>query len=437
MLDGIVAFQEQRYADALDHFASAHADNATAAYYRGLCKLRLGQYQEAANELEPLRGQKGVPAALDFDLSIAMIEAGRTSEGMQLLEGYVAANPENSAAKTQLDEALQRQATARSRPPVSPQSAAPAGCVAFDDVMSDPEASPLRLTFLTGYLYDSNIVLAPEFSGLGSNINRNDSSWVFALFGDYALVQEEDLVIGLIGSVFQSVQFNLDEFNATNLVGGFYANKAVDSFIFGVNYQYNYTALQGDKFLGDNRLVLNGSYLEDDFGHTTVYYEYDHNDFNTPALLPAQRRTADVNAVGVTQAVYLFEGTGRFFAGYRFGVADAEGSDFDFDSHMVTARIELPIESSWSVLANTLFDAEIRYFFDRYDNPNSLDFFDRVRADDRLEVRSGLQKYVDENISIRLDYTYVNSESNVANLFDVEFYSYDRHTVLTQFIYDF
>ena len=40
-------------------------------------------------------------------------------------------------------------------------------------------------------------------------------------------------------------------------------------------------------------------------------------------------------------------------------------------------------------------------------------------------------------VSVRLDYTYVNNQSNVANLFDVHFYEYNRHIVSTQLIYDF
>ena len=88
-------------------------------------------------------------------------------------------------------------------------------------------------------------------------------------------------------------------------------------------------------------------------------------------------------------------------------------------------------------LNDCVFDAEYRYFRDSYDNANSLDLFGRSRRDNRHEFRSGLQKYFSKQVSVRLDYTYVNNQSNVANLFDVHFYEYNRHIVSTQLIYDF
>ena len=68
---------------------------------------------------------------------------------------------------------------------------------------------------------------------------------------------------------------------------------------------------------------------------------------------------------------------------------------------------------------------------------NSLDFRGRARNDTRTEVRAGIQHYLTELLSLRLDYTYVNSDSNVANLFGVRFYDYGRHVISTQLIYDF
>lgn len=138
----------------------------------------------------------------------------------------------------------------------------------------------------------------------------------------------------------------------------------------------------------------------------------------------------------MTQAICLFEGAVRLFGGYRFGKNNAGGADFDFKSHMVTARIETPLNGDgW--MANWIADAECRVFFDRYANANSLDFMERKRSADRVEVRSGLQKFLTEHSSRRFDYTSVKSNSNVANLFGVGFSDYDRHAITSQLIYDF
>jgi hypothetical protein len=52
-------------------------------------------------------------------------------------------------------------------------------------------------------------------------------------------------------------------------------------------------------------------------------------------------------------------------------------------------------------------------------------------------VRTGLQKFFTEHLSLRLDYVYINNQSNVENLFNAQFYSYNRSVVGTQLIYDF
>src|SRR5690606_16519776 len=119
------------------------------------------------------------------------------------------------------------------------------------------------------------------------------------------------------------------------------------------------------------------------------------------------------------------------YAGYRYQDADTDGSDFDRHSHMVTGRIERPL--GYGVIA----DAEVRHFWDDYASPNSLDFFDRPREDTRVEVRTGIQKAFPRNFTLRLDYTYLGSNSNTQNLFGVNFYEFDRHIVSTQAIYDF
>ncbi|MCH7724936.1 MAG: hypothetical protein IH991_00435, partial [Planctomycetes bacterium] len=49
----------------------------------------------------------------------------------------------------------------------------------------------------------------------------------------------------------------------------------------------------------------------------------------------------------------------------------------------------------------------------------------------------GLQFIINPKVSIRTDYTYINSDSNVANLFGVRFFDFDRHLLQTLLIYDF
>lgn len=376
--DAVMSYHDGRYEEAWQQLQLLDRADPTVAYYRGLTLQALGRAEAAAGEFQ--------------------------SSGIQ------APTADNWHA-------------AMAAPVAQPQCS---------------ESRPWNLTLLTGLEYDSNIRLAPNFSGLGSGIKRNDGRAVAALFGDYLLWNGEGGNLGLLGSAYQSGQFDLNQFNITNFMGGFYANKTIgEHWLLGTNYQLNETLLEGNQFSLNHRLVGNATYLAG-WGHSTAYYEFDDIDLRAPALIAAQKRSGVTNSVGVTQAIYLLEGAGRLYFGYRYGRTSADGSDFDFNSNMVTARVEVPLEGlELPFLNDCVVDAEYRYFRDQYDNANSLDFFGRVRRDNRSEVRTGLQKFFNKNVSMRLDYTYVHNQSNVANLFDVHFYEYNRHIVSTQLIYDF
>ena len=376
--DAVMSYHDGRYEEAWRQLQSLDRADPTVAYYRGLTLQALGRTEAAAGEFQ----SSGIQAP--------------TADNWQAAMAAPVAQPQCS------------------------------------------ESRPWNLTLLTGLEYDSNIRLAPNFAGLGSGIKRNDGRAVAALFGDYLLWNGEGGNLGLLGSAYQSGQFDLNQFNITNFMGGFYANKTIgEHWLLGTNYQLNETLLEGNQFSLNHRLVGNATYLAG-WGHSTAYYEFDNIDLQAPALIAAQKRSGATNSVGVTQAIYLLEGAGRLYFGYRYGRTNSEGADFDFNSNMVTARVEVPLEGlDLPFLSDCVFDAEYRFFRDQYDNANSLDFFGRARRDNRSEVRTGLQKFFNKNVSMRLDYTYVHNQSNVANLFDVHFYEYNRHIVSTQFIYDF
>ena len=382
--EAILAYQESRYREAWEILQQLDRANPVVAHYRGLTLRELGQDEQADAELS--YAQQHLPAV------------------RETWHGAMSTLPQ-----------------------VDPS-----------ELGDERAARPWNLSLLIGTEYDSNVRLAPEFNGLGSGFRRSDARAVVGLFGDYQLARGDDWNVGANGSLYQTAQFSLDEFNVSNFTGGLYANKGLgECWLVGTNYQFQNTLLDGDQFATNHRLVLNATYLEG-WGHTTGYYEYDNLDIKAPALIPAQIRSGDTNAVGFTQAVYLEEGAGRLYLGYRYARTEADGADFDFHSNMFTARYETPLEKlgvSW--LCDVVWDVEYRYFVEDYANPNSLDFSGRARDDRRSEFRTGAQKFFTKQLSLRTDYTFVDNSSNTSNLFGVHFYEYDRHIFSTQLIYDF
>jgi hypothetical protein len=275
--------------------------------------------------------------------------------------------------------------------------------------------------------------LAPAqiFSGLGSINHKGDSRYQLATFGEYRFIQRQDLVAGILTATYDSFQFRLPQYNIQDYMGGAYANKALGNYILGGRYEFHESLLGGKQFTTDQRLTPNLTYRQGAFGHFTSFYEFENLNVTGYALVPAQRRSGNINAVGFTEAIYLANGNGRLYFNYRYENAQTRGSDFDRSTNQVGVRLEYPLPGKM------VFNTEFRQFFDNYLHPNSLDFLGHKRYDYRIEVRTGLQKFFTEHLSLRLDYVYINNQSNVENLFNAQFYSYNRSVVGTQLIYDF
>jgi tetratricopeptide (TPR) repeat protein len=450
--EAIIAFDDQDYAAAMQILDTMPASPA-GEYYRGLCLLRTGRAVEAAGVLAAVRNNGQASDELRLDASIALLKSGQPKLAAAELDEILSSDPEDGHARYFLGLALYEQGdseAAREHIELAAQfdeTLAPYGDAfrAYDQRLgaaslgsyqplrfSESEPRRWNLSFLTGFEYDSNVPLTPVFSGLGGNIEREDSRMVVGLFGDYRFLQESDEVVGVTASAYTNFHFDLDQYDVQTYSTSAYWNRAFDDWIAGLTYSFGETLLDQSHFATSHRLTASATKRWDDCGHTTGYYEYEFLDLAGLLLIPEQNRSGHTNSVGLTQAWYFGpQNLGRIYAGYRFDNTDAYGSDFDMNSHMLNVRVEYPI------FEDLVFDAEARQFWDDYSNGNSLDFFERPREDQRLELRTGLQKYITQNTSLRVDYTYVDSDSNVANLFGVNFYSYQKHVLSALLIYDF
>jgi tetratricopeptide (TPR) repeat protein len=450
--EALLAFENRNYSKALELLDTIPKGSSAVEYQRGLCLVRLKNYTAAVAVFDALQDDPNLPAELKLDASIAQLKAGQVTRASAGLAALVDQNPndgqtrffhavalyeqgESDVAAQQMNWAVAQDTALEPYREIYrdyDQRLGPAAMSQQSYLTSPAQDRRWNLSFIYGVEYDTNVPQTPRFSGLGSNFDREDSRVVLGLFGDYRFIQEEDQVLGVFASANTNINFDISELNVQTYSGGAYWNKAAGDWLMGVNYQFGETLLDAQQFASSHRITPSITYRGYESGHTTAYYEFEDLELDVLALIPAQIRSGTTSSVGATHAVYLGpENLGRLFLGYRFGNTSADGSDFDMTSNMLSARIEYPLQE------DLVFDVGARFFFDDYGNANSLDFFDRSREDQRVEVRTGLQKYLNENVSVRVDYTFVESDSNVANLFGVEFYSYRRHVLSALLIYDF
>ena len=447
----VEAFGDGDYRLALELVEGLPRPTAASKYLRGLCLLRLGRPEEADKVLELLGNGETPEAEMVVDAAIARLHAGYPEEAVDSLSSHVTDHPDDSHAHFFLglslmelglvDEAQQQWDLAAADANMVPyrdffnQRTTPLPPRLFDESLEAQRAArPWNLGVFAGYEFDSNLPLAPFFQGLGSDIEREDSRIALGLYGGFRLRDDDDYNVGVFGSAYTTHQFRIHEFDVQTYSGGAYINRNqdLDGWFLGANYEFSNTLLDEEQFAADHRLTLSGTrtMLDDDV--LTTYYRYNVLDIDGPALIAAQHRSANVHAVGATYAMTMDDDArGRLVVGYRFDEADAKGRDFEMSGHLANALLE------YRLTADLIGSSEVRYFWDNYDHPNSLDFFERPREDERVELRVGLQKLLSAQLKLRLDYSFIESDSNVANLFGVGFYSYQRHILSTQLIYDF
>lgn len=471
----IQAYNDGRHQDASRLLADPTlANDSIALYYRGLLAMQASDPALAANRIAQAVQAEEAPDDALLLLGVNQLLSDAAPESLENLRHYEQRRPDDDFAAffsgmaftangltSEGDTRLQRAVdnpfvgpVAESRlnqlqqnrglsTPYGSQPTTMTGqgmgeaycdaCLDTCDGLGDAAArDPWSLTMLLGYQYDSNVTNAPVIRGLGSGQDIADSAATLTLFSDYLLLDGPTYNLGLISSFFGSFHADANDFDVQDYMGGFYSNRLLsENTMAGIRYEFHETTLDYSHFASQHRVTPNLTWLMGDFGHLTSYYEFEHIDFDATPLINALDQDNVTHGIGLTQAIYTQGLDGRFYVGYRYETSDADGSDFDRDTHMVTARYENPLNRC------TIFDIEARYFWDDFDFGNSLDYLGRPRADERFEFRTGLQWARTERSSLRFDYTYVDSDSNVSNLFGVHFYQYDRHTVSVQYVYDF
>jgi tetratricopeptide (TPR) repeat protein len=494
---GVMNFERGRYEEALREFGRARTAGSGALYYRGLSLMALERAKEALADLQNVRSTPGAPEEVQLDVAVARLATGDAAGAESVLKEYTANHPGDVYGQYFLgvarfrqkryDEAIENFKLASAETTLAPYLdfyqglasyaqddtnyrelfnrfensgeavGAPAGLIrqlngmpmrgdavpgqaagfnqpAVNGVTGPPADRRWNLAVINGYEYDTNVAIAPSIIplGLGTNGNIPDSRWVISTFGEYRLVQREKWVMGLIGSTYDSFQFHVTQYNIQDYMGGVYSNIAAGkSWILGARYEFHETLLDGRQFIEEHRFTPNLTFKEGEFGHFTTFYEFNPVSVTGLALIPAQNRSGPVNTVGATQAFYLFNGAGRLYANYLYQTAKTLGTDFDRATNSVDARLEFPLP--FRIVGNI----EARYFWDDYRFPNSLDFLGRPRRDGRIEARIGFQKFLNQHLSVRAEYLYTNNQSNVRNLFDQSFYSYNRSVVSVLLVYDF
>ena len=367
---GLVEFHAGRFPKALEFFDKAVAQDPSdvyARYYRGVTRSRLGNVSGAIEDLRAVLAAQPDLDAAALDLGVALVQTGKFQEAVPLLQ-QAQSNREFDAqgslflgvAQLRLNEteaARQNFARAAARDPALKTAATYYEGVAvyregyydtardrFSEVASANPASEMgresvaflakiqqrdRPTFSAAgnvaYQYDSNVALTPNDSiikttlcgpnGVGCGA---DSRFTIDLNGTYSLWRGEDAELSLGYEFFQSLHFDLTQFNLTDNGPSLQLVGTTGLFDYGMVGRYDYYLLDGANFLQEASAYPWIGVPEADIGRTEVFFRLRRRDFLDTSYVI---RDGFNYATGFRQYFYLRSPDNFFFVGYRF---DAE-----------------------------------------------------------------------------------------------------------------
>jgi tetratricopeptide (TPR) repeat protein len=465
---GLVEFHRGRYTEALALFnqaVQADPSDVYARYYEGITQGRLGNYQSAVTDLRSVMENKPDLTQGALELGIALVETGNVHEAVGWLTkaqqvptleadasfylGIAQLRGDDlDAARTNFERAKQRNpdltlaaryylgvveyragnyAEARKHfdwvIETSPDSAVAQQSNAFLAKLQEgpiPTVRSYQLYGSVGFAYDSNLQLVPSNGTIDSAIGvtrKADGRAELLAGGWYAPYRTDRMELSLGYSFYQSLQFDLTQFNLQDHRPEALFTMRAGPAQFNLLGRYDFYLLQTDSFLSQATALPWVNVDEGMFGRSEVYYRMTYRDF----LENPYNGFLDgfTQNPGIQQFVYLGQPDRFVSMGYQFGYfgpINAQSTRFGFKASQVNAGV------GWAFPFD--MTGEVAYFFtQRIYRPEPSN----GRRDDEHQVAVAIDKYFANYFVVTLGYLGVINNSNQ------EVFQYDRNIVSLTF----
>jgi hypothetical protein len=408
-LPAIEAFKAGRFEEAIQGLRAlpvAGADDVIILRYIALAHQQLGDHQAAIAALDEGLAIAPDNAALHYFRAVSLLELGESAEAALALRRVQQLAPDSIYAQ-------QAQQIVTLQQGVIDEAAAPA-----------PEERGWTAQLEGGVQYDSNIPAAPD--GFGSSI-AGFRSFERAL-GEIELWKSGPWTVDADVDVYYSQHFDSEfrDFDTiTGAAGGELAyltsfGEVPVSFSGGYHFEATWVGYEG--FSQIHTLDLGALAALTDNSLTQVRLALEFEEFDDDGVIPTvTSRDAIDHAAGITQYLFLDGRETYLFAGYTFGFAVADGSNFDRLTH------ELAVGGSAMVFDEFRVDAGVTYLHEDYP-----DFIGPTeRRTDRFDVTLGASKEIFDNTELSASWTYIDEDSSINVL------TYDQHVGTLSMILSF
>jgi hypothetical protein len=281
-----------------------------------------------------------------------------------------------------------------------------------------------------GLEYDSNVPLETQDKNVQAVVGQKaDGRFTFTAGGRYSPVHTETFSFTVGYDFFQSIHFDLHEFDLQNHRAGAQVAGRVGDFRMGFLGRYDYYLLDFGDFLQEVTGYPWASYVFPG-GETEVFFRFRYRDFRDADF---QIRDAYNFAPGVRQVIEIVDPARFVYLGYRYDREDPTGSGFELtpDGQLVQPDAfaynghEVDVGISWLFPWEVTGEAAYAYRHERYDDeseqPSTAIIFRERRIDNEHHFTAVASRPFLDLLRVRLAYFGTINDSNQNE------FQYDRH----------
>jgi tetratricopeptide (TPR) repeat protein len=400
---GLAYCHAQRYQEALPHLTQALSfdpNKAATLFYLGYSHYQLKQYQQALPFFEQaMVVESDLAPSAQYYRGLTLYALAQYAQAQAAFEAVVAAVPSSTIgvdAQRYVEVLTQRTRNERL----------------------------LQVQGVVSLQYDDNVTIGDDeiISGEG------DGRTVFALVGRVLPVRTEQWRLGIEGDLFQTLHFDLDEFNIQSYTGRAFAHWQRDQVMLHIATDYTYSTLDNKRFSEALTVYPRATIRETDQTWSIVSVRYQRSNYFNQFIVPGEEDVRDRDGWSVSPGLMQYWAFNRQRSymrfGYEFEASRNDGSDWDYNSHRLAVGLYTPLW--WGIN----LDLEGAYRRRDYLHVNSFDSaplgvltatdHDK-RTDDRFTASVVLSRAFGRHMILSAGYAHTSNLSNI------DFFEYDRN----------
>lgn len=375
---GMAHFKLDRYDAAITSLKKAvqqDAKDGSAYFFLGMSHYSTEQYQDAISSF-----QKAKQHDVDFaQLSFYYIGLSHYSMG------------QNGNAEKNLNQAVA----------VDPQSDTANDVRQLLATISQEKKQKAKLWWITprvGWEYDDNLTVEE----LDVVSGRSDHAWIMEVESGYRFYEQNSIEAEVTYDFYKSVYDDLDEFDTQTHTLGAAGSYSLGKWDVGLDYLLSYMRLDDKDFLWSHTIMPGVSGFLGDNIYGSFSYIFQDKDYRQRG---SENRDGDNHSIGGDLFYFFLDNRAYVLVGYRFEIENTDGAEFDYDGGKTTVAVNLPV---W-------FQGEVKvsYKYHVKDYHNITPAIGRDRKDTKKTLNFVWAKTFMENFEAKLDYQYIDSNSNL------------------------